>query len=536
MGLTADDFEAASPNFSNIKVELVEDGKLIITPAKERPVPQAAGYEGEYDGQTHTVTLTEDGRIAGDEIIFTYVDPADQTKTIEASEAPSAKNVADSIGFVTVTIKNKNYEDVILDPVPLNIFKKQVEVITPSASKPYDGTPLTAEGSVDGLVAGETVDFTTTGKVTLPSEGEVTNTYKLEWTGADEANYQLTEDLGTLKITDRPDGEKFVIYATPLNAGTVVYDGKEKTDFDYTLSWEVTSSEAKIEDGGMKSADANIFTKAARAIGDAVGTIVDFVTDIFTIKSDAKEKADTYSDGSRTFTANVNAEVKADRTAKDVGNYTLSMDEATLGNFTVTDGNGNDVTSQFVVKAKGTGSLEITPAPVTVTAENKSKASGAKDPELTAKTEPENPELYAEAIQTVKYSLGRKKGESAGKYPITPAGDEIQGNFKVTYVPGELVITGGGGGTPVPDPTPGGPTEIPDDPTPTAPAPPAPAGTVLGARRDEVMTDGAAVLGARRGRTEDETNQTARVMAILISAAAALALILAGRRKEEEEK
>ena len=50
------------------------------------------------------------------------------------------------------------------------------------------------------------------------------------------------------------------------------------------------------------------------------------------------------------------------------------------------------------------------------------------------------------------------------------------------------------------------------------------------------MTDGAAVLGARRGRTEDETNQTARVMAILISAAAALALILAGRRKEEEEK
>ena len=86
-----------------------------------------------------------------------------------------------------------------------------------------------------------------------------------------------------------------------------------------------------------------------------------------------------------------------------------------------------------------------------------------------------------------------------------------------------------------PGPTPDDPTPtptIPDDPTPTAAAP---AGTVLGARREEANE--AAVLGARRGRTDDETaGASARAFAIIISAAAAITLMLKGKKKEEDEK
>ncbi|WP_026517505.1 InlB B-repeat-containing protein, partial [Butyrivibrio sp. MC2021] len=87
--------------------------------------------------------------------------------------------------------------------------------------------------------------------------------------------------------------------------------------------------------------------------------------------------------------------------------------------------------------------------------------------------------------------------------------------------------------TPTPDPAPADPT-----PTPAAPvaATPAAGQAVLGATRDDTTGNGRAVLGARRGRTDDETNSSARVFAILVSAAVAISLFFTGKKKEEEEK
>ncbi len=127
------------------------------------------------------------------------------------------------------------------------------------------------------------------------------------------------------------------------------------------------------------------------------------------------------------------------------------------------------------------------------------------------------------AGQILDFVTGTIKADAAGTQFVGPDNDAVVYTV-VTRVP-----------TPTPDdPTPGDPTPIDDDPTPTAATP---AGTVLGARReDAAASDGAAVLGARRGRTEDDTNSTARVFAILVSAAAALSLMLTGRKKEEEEQ
>jgi uncharacterized repeat protein (TIGR02543 family) len=518
--------------------ELVEDiGKLSITKNEDAKISITAPsdskvYDGTpltFEGKTLTDELTVEGLPAG----ATFVVSATTEGTV--TDAEKIDNVIKTYDiYLGETKVTEFFGTPTFNKGELEVTPAALYVTTPTASKNYDGFALTAEGSIEGFVNNESAEFTTTGKVTYPGEGTVDNTYKLVWTNAKEKNYDLIENIGTLTVYDRPLDERFIIYATPLNGGSVVYDGQEKNDFDYTLSWEVGGEEAAEIEIPEVVKEEGFFAKAAGAIRNAADAVVDFVSDLFTIKTDAKEKADTYSDGTRTYNATVNAEVKADRTAKDVGNYILSMDEATLGNFSVTDGAGEDVTRQFVVLAKGTDTFEITPAPVTVTAENKSKTSGGAEPTLTAKVEPENANLYAEALSTVKYSLSRKAGERAGKYPITATGDALQGNFAVTYVPGEMVISGG---TPVPPtPTPD-PTPIPDDPTPTAPTPTTPpTGDVLGARRDDAVADAPAVLGARRGRTEDETNTTARVIVILASVAAAIALLLTGKKKEEEEK
>ena len=82
---------------------------------------------------------------------------------------------------------------------------------TDSAKKVYDGTALTAGGKIEGIVSGETVEFTTTGSRT--DEGTSKNTYSLKWNGsAIQTNYKLAkESIGDLTVTpksiisDEPD-------------------------------------------------------------------------------------------------------------------------------------------------------------------------------------------------------------------------------------------------------------------------------------------------------------------------------------------
>ena len=71
---------------------------------------------------------------------------------------------------------------------------------TPSASKPYDGQALTAEGKASGFVSGETATLKTTGAQTTVGTSE--NGYELVWDGnAKAANYTVEENLGTLMVS-----------------------------------------------------------------------------------------------------------------------------------------------------------------------------------------------------------------------------------------------------------------------------------------------------------------------------------------------
>ena len=68
--------------------------------------------------------------------------------------------------------------------------------------KVYDGKALTAGGSVTGLAEGDEVELLLTGSQT--EVGESANTYELKWTKADAADYEVTEAIGTLKVTPKP--------------------------------------------------------------------------------------------------------------------------------------------------------------------------------------------------------------------------------------------------------------------------------------------------------------------------------------------
>ena len=151
-------------------------------------------------------------------------------------------------------------------------------ITTPDASKVYDGDPLTAEGSISGLVEGETVSFITTG--TQTEVGTSDNTYILEWTGsAKKSNYTIKDTKGKLTVVPQsidPESSHY-LNAEVNDPENFKYDGKEHifqpivTDAkgnelvegtDYTVSYDTENF-----------TDVHTITVTVTGIGNYEGTV-----------------------------------------------------------------------------------------------------------------------------------------------------------------------------------------------------------------------------------------------------------------------
>ena len=192
----------------------------------EKPNPDYTGAkvnspkDSVYDGKEHkwipTVTDKADKKLkAGKDYTVEY----------------STKNFKD-VGTIDVTITGKgNYTGTVTRTY--KVTPKEYTVTTESATKTYSGTALTAGGKVEGIVSGETVEFTTTGSQT--EVGTSKNTYELVWKSAKATNYTLAkESIGELTVKaksivpdgpDTPDEKKTGI--TVSEPSDSKYDGKE---------------------------------------------------------------------------------------------------------------------------------------------------------------------------------------------------------------------------------------------------------------------------------------------------------------------
>ena len=197
-----------------------------------------------YDGTAYGVTPT--ASINGATI--RYKD-ADGNYTL--TESPTKKNV----GSKTVEFEASLYGyKSVTGSATVEITKRQVIITTPTDSKVYEGTPLTAAGTISGFVNGETATFATTGSQT--EVGSTANTYSLTWDGtAKESNYKVVETIGTLTVTAQSiDPENPNYKGITVNEPTdVEYNGEDQTwlpivtdgsgkalvkDTDYTVTYD----------------------------------------------------------------------------------------------------------------------------------------------------------------------------------------------------------------------------------------------------------------------------------------------------------
>ncbi|MDO5436309.1 MAG: hypothetical protein Q4G19_08060, partial [Clostridia bacterium] len=151
-----------------------------------------------YDGEEHGATVHVSGlpegytvKTADSDARVKDVDDGEVTATIDDLIILDEQG-RDVTGKLKITV-----EDALIKVIPAALI-----IVTDDGKKMYDGTVLTAEGTITGFAHGETATFTVTGEQT--DAGESDNTYSLVFDQtAKESNYTVTDTIGTLTVTKR---------------------------------------------------------------------------------------------------------------------------------------------------------------------------------------------------------------------------------------------------------------------------------------------------------------------------------------------
>lgn len=387
-------------------------------------------YTGKYDGASHGEAAT--ASVDGATIEYSIDGGTTWTTTF-----PTVKNVSDS---TEVQVKATKTGYVPAETTyTLIVTPRTVTITSGSATKMYDGTPLTKHEVTyggDNFVAGEGVDITYTGSQTTVGSSKNTFTFELK-DGTAEENYDITTDYGKLEVTD---SDKLTVSATGYSGK---YDGQ-------THNGNVTATEGATLSYSTDNGETWTATEPT-------------IKNVGEIKVIVKASMANYSDATAEYTLKVTPRpvtLTSETASKPYDGTPLTKPEVTVTGDGFVDGEVTDIkatgsvtnvsdspvtntivyttTNKFVEGnydiTKDEGELTITPLAVTVTAKDYTKYVGEKDPAFEATV------TGTINNDTVSYTISREKGETAGTYSITPAGAEAQGNYTVTYNAGTLTI------------------------------------------------------------------------------------------------
>ena len=344
MGLNADQFTNTNTNYEKVTF-IVNDGSLTITPKSINPDDEKNGItvtdpeNSIYDGNEHINGLT----VTDSKLNTTLVENTDYTLTYSGDLI--------NVGTVTITVKGiGNYTGEFTKTY--QILPREYTVTTNTDSKVYDGTALTAGGTVNNLVDGETVNLTMTGSQT--DVGTSDNTYELNWTGsAKESNYTHGKDsIGTLTVTKQsiaPDPEHPETYkeVTITSPSDEVYDGNEH-------KWIPTVTDKEGNELVAKT-DYKV-TYSTTDFTNVTGTITVTITGIGNYTGKATR---TYSITPKTYTVTTESDSKVyDGTALTAGGKVSGIVKGETVEFTITGSQTSVGTSDNTYELNWTGSAK----------------------------------------------------------------------------------------------------------------------------------------------------------------------------------
>ena len=418
--------------------------KLIVKAKAENPNYETvyANYTMEVTPKTVTVTANNSGKTYGakDPTLTATVSGTLNNDTVVYS---LSRKSGENVGTYKITAKAKaeqgNYV-VTCNPGTFTISKSNDFNLTANLnadnhSKEYDGNALVG-GATASVMEGTTISYSLDGGTTWTTEvPSITNVGTLNVVAkAENANYETKEVEYTLEVTPKAvtvtannaskvygqnDPELTASVNGAINGDTIVYtlsrvEGEDVGDYTITVTGESNQGNYSVT-----------YQPATLTI-----TASDKMTLESTLKGDSLTR--TYNGEALSSTAECNVEgakIEYSTNNKDWSTVVPSIKDVGQLKVYARAAHPNYVTATCEY------TLKVTPAVVTVKADNKTKVYGTTDPELTATV------TGIIGDDKISYTLSRSKGESVGDHAINVTGDMTQGNYKVEYAPGTLTIT-----------------------------------------------------------------------------------------------
>ena len=386
MGLTAEDFEVSSNNYSEIKVVVV-DGYLDITPVTDEVVVTITGNHAEkiYNGTEQSV---EGYTVDVPDSSITVVHKEGKTAIAKGTDVGNYKMGLTAADF---DVSSKNYskievlvEDGYLDITP--ITDEVVVTITGHKDEfTYDGKEHTVKGyetSISNPLYKAT-DFTFTGKAEVSRTEVGTSDMGLkndlfQNVSDNFTNVKFVINDGSITIKERPYRpnpsitDKITVEITG-NSDSVVYDGTERSVKDYTV---------KISDSRYTEKD---FTFSGKALASGVN-------------------AGAYEMG-----------LKADQ-------------------FKNTNARFKNV--EFIIKADGV--LTITQRPLTITAGSAEGIAPVTCDKYTVEGLATGDKVDSVKITGIQSEPGESPNVASDAVIKNAKGEDVTANYKITYVNGVL--------------------------------------------------------------------------------------------------
>lgn len=443
----------------------VNNGTLTV--AKRNITISAKPVTSEYTGSAVDATDSEitSGSLVEGDTVKSVEYTGGPVNVGTGTSTPSAAVIVDANGNDVTANYNITYSGA---EVTVSKYSGEVVITAKDATKPYDGSALTASNdvTVSGLLGSDTVDATVSGEATVPGKDGTAKIgdYVIKNAAGEKvndnyANIKLVD--GKLSVTKRDitvttgsaskaydktalttkaddysitsgslvSGQKLTLALSgtqtePGSSKNTVKEGSLKISDeqgrDYTAYYNVTIKEGTLEVTGVKVIEISIKATSAKKVYD--GT--ELTANSYDVISGVLESGDTlvveYS-GSIT-----NAGTTANKIVK----------------VTAKDANGKDVTAKYKISTQD-GTLEITKAPLTVTAKSAEKVYDGKA--LTANTCEVKGSLakghkISATVTGSQTQIGSSKNKASNVKIVDANGNDVTSNYEITYVEGTLTV------------------------------------------------------------------------------------------------